>query len=398
MRNLYAILLSAAFSTVGATSAFAQDPVKIGMLQGFTGPTESLVRPMAMGGEMAIQEVSDSGVFLGGREVVSVRADSTCIDAAAASAAADRLVTSEGVHGINGATCSGATTAVLNNVVRANGIVMISPSATSPALSTMEDDGYFFRTAPSDARQGQIIADILERRDIGSAALTYTNNDYGKGLADAIQSAFEAKGGEITAVAAHEDGKADYSAEVGTLASAGGDVLIVAGYLDQGGKGIIQAALDTGAFGRFVLPDGMVGEALTDNFGTALDGSIGTNPGTDSPGAAMMAELTEGKEFKGDDPYVPEAYDASALILLAMQAAGSTDSAVYKDRMFDVANAPGVQIFPGELAKGLQILADGGEIDYVGGTALELIEPGESAGSFRETEVRDGKFETVMYH
>jgi len=142
----------------------------------------------------------------------------------------------------------------------------------------------------------------------------------------------------------------------------------------------------------------MVGEALTDNFGTALDGSIGTNPGTDSPGAAMMAELTEGKEFKGDDPYVPEAYDASALILLAMQAAGSTDSAVYKDRMFDVANAPGVQIFPGELAKGLQILADGGEIDYVGGTALELIEPGESAGSFRETEVRDGKFETVMYH
>jgi branched-chain amino acid transport system substrate-binding protein len=66
--------------------------------------------------------------------------------------------------------------------------------------------------------------------------------------------------------------------------------------------------------------------------------------------------------------------------------------------MFDVANAPGVQIFPGELAKGLQILADGGEIDYVGGTALELIEPGESAGSFRETEVRDGKFETVMYH
>jgi len=194
---------------------------------------------MAMGGEMAIQEVSDSGVFLGGREVVSVRADSTCIDAAAASAAADRLVTSEGVHGINGATCSGATTAVLNNVVRANGIVMISPSATSPALSTMEDDGYFFRTAPSDARQGRIIADILERRDIGSAAMTYTNNDYGKGLADAIQSAFEAKGGEITAVAAHEDGKADYSAEVGTLASAGGDVLIVAGYLDQGGKGII---------------------------------------------------------------------------------------------------------------------------------------------------------------
>ncbi|RXV64603.1 branched-chain amino acid ABC transporter substrate-binding protein [Roseovarius sp. A46] len=398
MKQLSAILLSAAFSTVVATGALAQDPVKIGMMQGFTGPTESLVKPMALGGEMAIKEVSDSGVFLGGREVVSVRGDSTCIDAGAATAAAERLVTSENVHGINGATCSGATTAVLNNVVRANGIVMISPSATSPALSTIEDGGYFFRTAPSDARQGQIIADILERRGIGSAALTYTNNDYGKGLADAIQAAYEATGGEITAVAAHEDGKADYSAEIGTLASAGGEVLIVAGYLDQGGKGMIQAALDTGAFSKFVLPDGMVGEALTNHFGDALDGSIGTNPGTDSPGASMLAELAEGKDFKGDDPYVPEAYDASAIMLLAMQAADSTDSAVYKDKVFDVANAPGEKIFPGELAKGLKILAEGGEIDYVGGTALELIEPGESAGSFRETEVKGGKFETVMYH
>jgi branched-chain amino acid transport system substrate-binding protein len=398
MKKLFATLLTAAVSTTGATGASAQDTVEIGMLQGFTGPTESLVRPMALGGEMAIKEVSDSGLFLGGREVVSVRGDSTCIDAAAATAAAERLVTSEGVHGINGATCSGATTAVLNNVVRANGIVMISPSATSPALTSIEDGGYFFRTAPSDARQGQIIANILDRRGIETAALTYTNNDYGKGLADSIQAAFEEKGGEITAVAAHEDGKADYSAEVGTLASAGGEVLIVAGYLDQGGRGMIQAALDTGAFGKFVLPDGMVGEALTDHFGTALDGSIGTNPGTDSPGAEMMAEMTEGMDFKGDDPFVPEAYDASALILLAMQAAQSTDSAVYKDHVFDVANAPGEKIFPGELAKALKILSEGGEIDLVGGTAVELIEPGETAGSFRETVVEDGAFTTVMYH
>lgn len=398
MGKLSTLLFSAALSTAVVAGASAQEQVKIGMLQGFTGPTESLVKPMALGGELAIKEVSDSGLLLGGREVVSVRGDSTCIDAAAASAAADRLVTSDGVHGINGATCSGATTAVLNNVVRANGIVMISPSATSPALTEIEDDGYFFRTAPSDARQGQIIADILDRRGIKSAALTYTNNDYGKGLADAIQAAYEAKGGKITAVAAHEDGKADYSAEIGTLASAGGEVLIVAGYLDQGGKGIIQASLDTGAFDKFVLPDGMVGESLTDNFGDMLDGSIGTNPGTDSPGASMLAELASGKGFKGDDPYVPEAYDASALLLLAMQSAGSTDSAVYKDHILKVANAPGEKIYPGELAKALQILADGGDIDYVGGTALELIEPGESAGSFRETEIKGGKWETEMYH
>jgi branched-chain amino acid transport system substrate-binding protein len=175
-------------------------------------------------------------------------------------------------------------------------------------------------------------------------------------------------------------------------------VLIVAGYLDQGGKGVIQAALDTGAFDKFILPDGMVGESLTDNFGSKIDGAVGTNPGTDSPGAAMLAKMSEGKDFKGDDPYVPEAYDASAILLLAMQSANSTDSAVYKDHVVKVANAPGEKIYPGELAKALKILAEGGEIDYVGGSAVELIGPGESAGSFRESEIKDGKFETVGYH
>ena len=109
------------------------------------------------------------------------------------------------------------------------------------------------------------MADILTGKGIKSIALTYTNNDYGKGLAEAIAAAFTAKGGTVTINAAHEDGKADYSAEVAALASAGGDILVVAGYLDQGGKGIIQASLDTGAFSTFGLPDGMVGEALADS-------------------------------------------------------------------------------------------------------------------------------------
>jgi branched-chain amino acid transport system substrate-binding protein len=398
-RLMLGIAAAALSATAITTAAVADDHVvKVGMLQGFSGPTESLVRPMALGGEMAIQEVSDSGLFLGGRTVESIRGDSTCIDAAAAVAAAERLITSEGVAGIVGTTCSGAATAVISNVVRPNGIVMISPSATSPALSTIDSGGYFFRTAPSDARQGVVIAEILDRRGIGSAAMTYTNNDYGRGLADSIQAAFEGMGGTITAVAAHEDGRADYSAEVGALAAAGGEVLIVAGYLDQGGRGMIQAALDSGAFDTFVLPDGMVGDALTAHFGSQLDGSIGTNPGTDSPGAAMLGDLSEGRDFDGTDPYVPEAYDAAALLLLAMQSANSTDPAVYKDHVMKVANGPGEEIFPGELAKALQILADGGEVDYVGAGAVTLIPPGEASGSFRETEVRDGQFVTVMYH
>jgi branched-chain amino acid transport system substrate-binding protein len=378
---------------VGAAHA---DSIKIGVALGFTGPAESLAGPMAAGAEMALKEASDSGAFLGGTTITAVRADSTCIDAAAATAAAERLVSSEQVKAIIGGLCSGATTAMLKNVAMAKGIVLFSPSATSPALTTIPDNGLFFRASPSDARQGQIIAQMLKEKGIKSAALTYTNNDYGKGLADSIKTNVEATGGKITIYASHEDGKGDYTAEVGALASAGGDILIVAGYLDQGGRGIIRSALDTGAFERFFLPDAMIGESLTKAIGSGLNGSFGVVPGTDSPGAKQYTALAAKAGFK-DGPYSPESYDAAALTVLAMQAAKSTDSSQFKAKVFEVANAPGEKIYPGEIAKGLAILAKGGQIDYVGASAVELIEPGESAGSYREVVVKGGQFDTVGY-
>jgi len=389
------LLAASAVAALMAPGAYAEE-IKLGIIYGFTGPIESLTGPMAASAELAMKEVTDSGLLLDGSSVSSVRGDSTCIDSAAATAAAERLITSDKVHAIVGGDCSGVTGAILQNVARPNGIAMISPSATSPALSTAEDDGLFFRTAPSDAREGQVMTDILMEEGIKSVALTYTNNDFGKGLADSFITAFEAAGGSLTVNISHEDGKADYSSEVATLASAGGDILVVAGYLDQGGRAIIEGSLDTGAWDRFVLPGGMIGDNIL-TIGDGLNGSFGQVAGTDSPGAATFASLAEAAGFDGTSPFTPESYDAAALIMLAMQAAGSSDSSALKDKVFDVANAPGEKIFPGELAKALEILKAGGEIDYVGASAVELIGAGESAGNYRQVIVKDGKFETVRY-
>jgi branched-chain amino acid transport system substrate-binding protein len=390
------LMMATTAMTLIAGGAFAQD-VKIGVVLGFTGPLESITPAMAAGAELAMAEVTESGLLLDGATVTSVRADSTCIDASAATAAAERVVTSDGVTAIMGADCSGVTGAILQNVARPNGIVMISPSATSPGLSTAEDDGLFFRTAPSDARQGVIITNILQDRGFNNVAVTYTNNDYGKGLADAFQAEFEAAGGTVTISAAHEDGKADYSAEVGALASAGGDVLVVAGYVDQGGSGVIRAALDTGAFDTFYLPDGMVGSVLNDRFGAELNGTFGAYPGTDSPGAALFVTMAEGAGFDGTSAFAPESYDAAALIMLAMAKAGSSNSADFKDHVFDVANEPGEVIYPGELAKALELIAAGQDVNYEGASAVELIGPGESAGNYQEIEFKDGVYSTIGF-
>jgi len=390
------LLLASAASLALASMATAQE-VKIGTVVGFTGPLESLAPDMAGGSELAMNEVNASGNFLNGATVVSVRGDSTCIDAAAATAVAERLITSDGVSGIVGADCSGVTNAMLQNVAVPNGMVMVSPSATSPALTTVEDNGLFFRTAPSDARQGVVMTEVIMDRGIKSVAVTYTNNDYGQGLADSFAAAFEAAGGTVTLVAAHEDGRADYSAEVGALAAAGGDALVVAGYVDQGGSGIIRAALDSGAFETFVFPDGMVSSALVENFGSEIDGSFGQDPGTDSEGASIFETLASEAGFDGTQPFAKESYDAAALIMLAMQAAGSSNPADYAGEIMDIANAPGTPILPGELGKALELIAAGEDIDYVGASAVELIEPGESAGNYREIEISGGEITTARF-
>ena len=377
-------------------SATAAEDIKIGVILGFTGPIESLTPLMAESAELAMKEVSDSNMLLGGKQVVSVRADSTCVDAGAATAAAERLVTADRVVAIMGADCSGVTTAIANNVAIPNGVVMVSPSATSPALSTIEDKGLFHRTAPSDARQGQVIADILKDRGIRNVAITYTNNDYGKGLEQVFSAAFTAAGGTVAISAAHEDGKADYAAEVGALSASGAEHLVVFGYLDQGGKGIIQGALDADAFSHFILADGMIGQSLIDAIGDDLNGTIGSAPGGNSDAATKFIDYAKDNVFDGDGPFRGESYDAAALLMLAMQAAGSAERAAIQPKMMMVANAPGEEILVGEIAKGLKILADGGDINYVGATNVEFNVVGEVFGSYRELEVKDGKFETIQ--
>ena len=387
------IKIIATLLTFFAFSTSHAKTVNVGIILGFTGPIETLTPGMAAGAELAFSEASNSGKLLNGSTINVIRADSTCVDSAAATSAAEGLV-SQGVTAIMGADCSGVTGAVLSNVAVPNGIPMISPSATSPALTTAEDNGLFFRTAPSDARGGEVLADITADKGITSVAITYVNTDYGVGLADVYEAAAEARGIEVTAKTAHEADKADYSAEVGVLSSAGGDALVVIGYLDQGGNQIMQASLDSGAYDTFVLSDGMIGDSLTDTFGSDIDGSFGSMPGSLGAGSQKFKTYAEAN---GVNPsvYVGESYDAAALIVLAMALGGSDDSATVAANIMNVANGPGTKIYAGELAKGLELASAGSAIDYDGATDVNFTDVGEAFGAFIEKGIEGGSFTDV---
>jgi branched-chain amino acid transport system substrate-binding protein len=386
---LLAVIVS--LSTV-TTASLAE--IKVGIILGFTGPIESLTPAMRDGARMAFDEASNSGNLLDGETITILEADSTCVDSAAATAAAEGLV-ADGVTAIMGADCSGVTGAINANVAVPNGILMVSPSATSPGLSKVPDNGTFWRTAPSDAKGGQVLAKLTLSKGIESIAITYTNNDYGKGLAEVFEKAFTSGGGTVTAVASHEEDKGDYSSEVGVLASAGGDALLVVGYLDGGGLGIIEASLDSGAFDTFVMSDGMIGQSIVDAIGSDLEGAFGSLPGAISKGSAKFSDLAAAKGLDASGPYVGESYDAAAIIALAIQAGGSADKQSILKNISKVSNAPGIIINPGQLSYGLQMLAAGKDIDYQGATDVEFNALGDANGAFKEVEVRGGSFVTV---
>ncbi len=383
---------------VSCITTVATATVNIGVLQGFTGPIESLTPMMANSAELAIKEASDSGAFLGGKKIKAIRADSTCIDSAAAVTSAERLLDSSNVVAIVGASCSGATTAVVNKVLAPKGVVGISSSATSPALSQVDDKGYFFRTAPSDASQGQVLAKIVMDKGINNIAITYTNNDYGKGLSESFGNAYKGMGGKIEINAPHEDDKADYSAEVGALSASGAKSLAVFGYVDKGGKGIVQASLDSDAFEQFVFADGMIGDSITDSMGRDLTGTFGTMPGGESDANRKWDMVAKNGGIKLGGPFLGGSYDAAAIIVLAIQAGNSTNRSDIQKNIMKVSNAPGTKIFAGELEKGLNILANGGDVDYVGATDIEFSDIGEVSGTYQEMEIKNAKFKLVKIH
>ena len=370
----------------------ARSEIKIGVILGFTGPIESLTPAIADSAEIAFKEASDSGSLLNGETITIIRADSTCNDPSAAIAAAEGVI-AQGVTAILGAVCPEATETIFSESALPSGMVMISPGSTSSLLDNLDNKG-FFRISPSDSRGGQILADITKDRKIKKIAITYTNSNYEKDLAYAYKEAAEKHGIKVTTIISHEKNKDDYSSEVASLVAAEGDAIALISDFDQGGKEIIQASIDTGAFNKFILSDRMMSQSLIDIFGKKLKKSFGYIPGSKSKGAVFFDKIASSKGINSSDPYTGESYDAAALIILAIQASGNTDGASIAKNILAVGNEPGTKIYPGELKKGLDLLANGKKINYEGVTSVNFNENGEAKGSFLEQEVKGGKFKT----
>ncbi|MDR5893025.1 ABC transporter substrate-binding protein [Halomonas mongoliensis] len=389
------ILSMAIAASALSLAGTAQAEVKVGFLGGFTGGIESLTPPIFEGARLAVQQVNEQGGILGGQTLVMPSGDTTCADASAASNAADRMVNTENVTAIVGALCTGATIAAANNAAIPGGVVMVSPASTAPAVSELDDNDLVFRTVPSDAFQGEMLAKLVLDRGIDFVAVTYVNNDYGRGLSEAFSEAFEAGGGTVAENLAHEDNRADYRSELGSLSASGADTLVVLAYADTSGQTVLRQAYESGMFTQYVGADGMVGDSLVQAVGAdVLEGMIATRPGSpDLPGTEIFNAAAEAAGIDPSAVFAAQAYDAAFLVALAIEQNGSAEREGLSAALRSVSSAPGEIILPGEWEKAVELIAQGVEINYEGASGShEFDENGDVPGVVVEMVVEDGRF------
>jgi len=187
----------------------ADRTLRLGVLQpetGDLGPLGQPIRDAALLPAIQLRGSIDQSI--------ETQTGDTQSTAQAAVDAANSLV-SAGFPSITGAAGSEATIQVARNVLVDSGVVGCSPASTSPTITSLEDDDYIFRTPPSDALQGQVLAQVATEELGASAASTlYLNNSYGQALQEAFVSAFEDRDGTIVQQVGFESQQNSYTSQL----------------------------------------------------------------------------------------------------------------------------------------------------------------------------------------
>ena len=394
----YALLLMAALAAIALVAAACGDDdevaevgvvveesdegLKIGFLADFSGPLAEFGPETQTGVELAVKHINDAGGVLG-QDVTFVTGDSQ-VDETIGVEEARRLVDIEGVHAIIGPLSSTVTLAVAESVTGLAGVPTISPSATSPAISVANDNGFLFRSTTSDAAQGVILAQLAADEGIDNIAVIFRNDAYGQGLAEVFEASF----GGTTSSASYEPDQVSYLAELQQIAGGGAAVLVAIGFP---GEAIIflRESIENDIFTEFLFVDGTKSEDMIAAIGAEfLDGSKGTapvaGPETDALRAWNDAYTAEFGELP-TRPFVREAYDAMICIALAAEFADSTDGTAIRDALPKVCAPGGETVIPGAegIAAGLAAVRDGNDINYDGAaTSLDWDDVGDVTSGF----------------
>lgn len=347
---------------------------RVGVLQPTTGDLGDLGAPIQDAGVLPVTQLQNEGVeytFESRREDTETN-PSVGVDRAQALATA-------GYPSITGAASSAVTIRVAEEVLFQQEVVGISPASTSPAITDLDGD-YLLRTCPTDALQGVALANLAyEDRGLESVATLYLNNDYGQGLNDAFVSSFQEAGGEVLAEQSFQKQQPSYSSVLSDVLSDTPDALLVIGYPASGTQIFRNFYERNDAQDYTVLvTDGLQENGLPSDVDNSMENVIGTAPAATGPGRDTFDQLYQDEYGTEPGVYNAQAYDATAVHILAQLRAGELSGPAISEEIRAVANPGGEVIGPGSLAEGLEMAANGTEIQYQGASSnVEFDENGD---------------------
>lgn len=357
-----------------APSASADGVLHVGTLLPETGDLAFLGPPEFAAAELAVQELNGAGGILG-EDVILTQGDSGDTNTDIANQTVDEHL-ADGVDAIIGAASSGVSLTVIDKITAAN-VIHFSPANTSPTFTDYDDNGLYFRTAPSDVLQGRILAENI-LADGGQNVVILTRQDsYGEGLRDFTLGPLEEAGATVTPIT-YDPSATEFAAEVQQAVQAEPDTILVIGFAEteQLVKGLIEQNLGPQVV-PFWFTDGNIGNALGEKFGDdpgVLAGVRGTLPSAEVA-QDFRDRLLEVNPDLTDYSYSAETYDAIVITALATEVAGTDDPVAIAAEINDVTRG-GEKCT--DIAGCLEMIAAGTDIDYDGvGGPYEFSDAGE---------------------
>ncbi|WP_255167364.1 ABC transporter substrate-binding protein [Natrononativus amylolyticus] len=333
----------------------------VGILQPESGDLGDLGTPIADAAELpGIQLENDGADF-----TIDLRREDTETTPDVGVDRAQALLDA-GYPSVTGAASSAVTITCAEDVWIPNEVVAISPASTSPAITDM-DGRWLLRTAPSDAWQGDAMAEIaVEREDADEIATMYLNNDYGQGLNDEFVAGCEDRGSEVIAEVPFEPEQPSYDSELESTVGEEPDLLMVVGYPESGQVIFRNFYSDFDDGTTILVPDGLIDPSLPGQVDNPMENVIGTAPSARGDGRDDFIGLYEDEFGREPGVFNAQAYDATAVHILATLRAGEVDGPAIADNIREVANPDGEEVGPGNLDEGLEMAANGDEIQYRG--------------------------------
>jgi neutral amino acid transport system substrate-binding protein len=383
-----------------------QSALKIGTLFPATGDLAPMGQPITETIPILVEQINRCG-GVNGQPVTLVSADDET-DPNKGNAAMTKLVEVDQVAGVVGAFASSVSQAAVDVAVR-NQVMMVSPASTSPIFTERSSKGdfkgFWARTAPPDTYQARALAKLAHSKGLKRVSTVAINNDYGVGFEKEFVATFKKLGGIITneqKPTRYDPRAISFNSEAGATFKGKPDGVAAILYSETGSlllKAAYEAGLTEGI--QLLLTDGVKSDDFAKQVGKTQDGkfiiegAIGTAPSADGKALKALIQLWKIKHKGLPSAYVPQTWDAGALLVLAAQAAQSNTGEAISKKIREVSSGPGEEVT--DVCRGLGLLKTGKDINYQGASGtVDLDDNGDVSGNYEVWRVEpDGRIKVT---